>query len=108
MLQGQQVLTDRTEVRQLEQRPVMRPVLEHLLVASGGVRGQPLAVDDLGLAALGEGVVAEVLEHLGLSVDASDDHVVAIHGRGRGVAGTFCPSQHIEEGERVAAARHVL
>lgn len=83
VLQDQQILADRAEVRQLEQRPVMRPVLEHLLVAAGGARGQPLAVDDLGLAATGKGVIGEVLEHLWLPVDAGDDHVVAIHGGGR-------------------------
>ena len=103
VLQRQQVLADGAEVGKLEQRPVMLPVLEHLLVAAGGVRGQALTVDDLGLAPPGEGVIAEVLEHVELSVDAGDDHVVAIYRRGRRCACAFCPSQHIEEGERVAA-----
>lgn len=69
VLQRQQVLANRAEVGELELGLVVWPVLQHLLIAAGSVGREPLAVDDLRRAALGEGMVREVLEHLGLAVD---------------------------------------
>ena len=105
MLQGQQVLADRAEVRQLEQCLVVRPVLQHLLVPARSIGRQALAVDDLRGASLGERVIRKVLEHLRLAVDASHDDVVAIHGRARRGAGALAPGEHIEERQCITATR---
>lgn len=68
------------------------------------VRLTRLAVDDLRRATLGERVICEVLEDLGFTIGAGDDHVVTIHGSGRRCAGALGPGEHIEKCQRVTVA----